>query len=203
MATPITAELAPFPAVPSTPSRRRQHRSAIGPAVARLGHWLRATRAHGVWILIWSAVGWVGLAWSPLLLDHPFLLMLLAPRAAFVLLAASDASFLPFVALGTLRLSVTDASWFVAGRHFPRTGTGASAGFACTRWTIRIGDILCRWLCGRPLLAGAVLFFRPNGRYLGVAGAYGVCPRLSAASSLAGTILYLAIVHQGVELFTG
>lgn len=202
MATPIAAEPAPFPPGSSTPDHRR-NRSGIGPAVARLGHWLRATRAHGIWILIWSAIGWVGLAWSPLLLDQPFLLMLLAPRAAFVLLAASDASFLPFVALGTFRLSVTDASWFVAGRSFPRTRTGPSRGLAGTRWALRIGDVLCRWLCGRPLLAGAVLFFRPNGRYLGVAGAYGVCPRLSAVSSLAGTVLYLVIVHQGVGLFTG
>ena len=62
----------------------------------------------------------------------------------------------------------------------------------------RITTKLCAWLCSTALLAAAVLFFRPNGRYLGVAGAHGVDSRLAGVSSVAGTISYLVAMHVGV-----
>lgn len=126
--------------------------------------------------------------------------MLLAPRAVFVVLAAPHLNLVAFVLLGTARLAVTDASWFIAGRRFPtRTGkAGPLSRVGGLRWLVRVTSQLCRWLCSTGLLAAAVLFLRPNGRYLGVAGAHGVDSRLAGVSSLAGTICYLVAVHVGV-----
>lgn len=155
---------------------------------------------HGVWILAWACVSWGATIWSPALIEHPVLLMLLAPRAAFVVLAAPHLGFLPFVLLGTLRLAITDASWFIVGKRFPdrarRVPTLSRVGGL--RWIVRITTRLCGWLCSTAMLAAAVLFFRPNGRYLGVAGAHGVDSRLAGISSVAGTVTYLVAVHVGV-----
>lgn len=192
---------------PLAPSRERVGTRPSRSAARRrqLVDWLRQARGHGVWILIWSVVSWVGTALSPTLLDRPVLLMALAPRATFVLLAAPHLGLWSFVALGTLRLSLTDWNWYLVGRRFPERGAAKAerardqqSRFVWVRWTLRVTDQLCRWLAGRRLVAGAVLFFRPNGKYLGVAGAYGVGPVLAGVSSLSGTVLYLIAMHQGI-----
>lgn len=167
---------------------------------ARIINWVRPLGLHGIWILVWACASWIATLWSPALADHPVVLMLLAPRAVFVVLAAPHMALVPFVLLGTLRLAVTDASWFIVGRRFPdRTGKpSALSRIGGLRWMWRITTQLCKWLCSTGLLAAAVLFFRPNGRYLGIAGAHGVDSRLAGISSVAGTIAYLFAVHLGV-----
>jgi len=163
-------------AVPTSPLARldlaRRSRRPI-PGVSRLRAILRASRGHGLWIALWSIVGWVGTALAPALADQPLLLMLLSPRALFVALASGSVSLIPFVVLGTLRLSVTDASYFIIGRKFPETALPKAASqqsvgrvrHVLNRVTSR-GDRACRFLCQRPSLAGAFLFVRPNSRYL-------------------------------------
>ncbi len=133
------------------------------------------------------------------------LLMLLAPRAAFVVLAAPHIGFVQFVVLGTARLAVTDASWFIVGKRFPERTGGPTvlSRVRWMRWTLRITTKLAAWLCSTGLLAAAVLFFRPNGRYLGVAGAHGVNSRLAGVSSVLGTVSYLIAVHIGVGSLFG
>ena len=167
--------------------------------------WIRKLGLHGLWILLWAVTSGLATLWSPALIDHPVFLMMLAPRAAFVVLAAPHIGFLPFVVLGTARLAMTDASWFIVGKRFPdRTGRPTLLSrFPWTRWTLRVTGQLCRWICSTGLLAATVLFFRPNGRYLGVAGANGVDPRLAGASSVLGTMIYLVAVHVGVGAFFG
>lgn len=172
------------------------------PGLSRLRNIVRQSRRHGLWIFAWSIVGWVGTALAPVLADKPFILMMLSPRALFVALAADSVSLVPFVLLGTLRLSVTDASYYVIGRKLPREITVSSsrpAGRikALIRSVASRGDRLCRWFCARPRLAGAFLFFRPNGKYLGVAGAYGVNRWLAALSATLGTAVFLTAMHVG------
>lgn len=171
----------------------------------RAVQWVRSFGHHGSWILGWAALSWTATIWSPALVGHPVLLMLFAPRAAFVVLAAPHIGFLPFVALGTARLAVTDASWYIVGKRFPdRTNAPtALSRVRWMRWTIRITTKLCAWLCSTAVLAAAVLFFRPNGRYLGVAGAHGVDSRLAGISSVLGTMSYLIAVHIGMASFFG
>lgn len=176
------------------------------PGVARLRTLLSQSRGHGTWIVLWSLVGWVGTALSPTLTDMPLLLMLLSPRALFVALASGSVSLIPFVVLGTLRLSVTDASYFILGSRFPQDtdappSTTARVG-TLTRMMRRLGrkgDAICRWFCARPKLAGAFLFLRPNSKYLAVAGAYGVSPWLAGLSAVTGTAAFLTAVHVGID----
>lgn len=164
---------------------------------------MRQSRRHGLWILAWSLVGWIGTALAPVLADQPFVLMMLSPRALFVALASDSVSLVPFVVLGTLRLSVTDASYFVIGRKLPRqTSQPVPPSNGPIRSRIRriarMGDRACRWFCARPRLAGAFLFFRPNGKYLGFAGAYGVSSWVAGLSATLGTATFLAAMHIGV-----
>lgn len=171
----------------------------------RATSWFRSIGAHGPWIVGWASMSWLATLWSPALLAHPVLLMMLAPRAAFLMLAAPHIGLAQFVLIGTARLTVTDASWFIAGKRFPhRTGKASFLSrFRVMRWSVHISKKLCLWICSTGLLAAAVLFFRPNGKYLGVAGANGVSSRLAGFSSVLGTVVYLVAVHVGVGSFFG
>lgn len=175
------------------------------PGVARLRTLLRQSRGHGTWIVLWSIVGWVGTALAPALTERPLLLMMLSPRALFVALASGSVSLIPFVVLGTLRLSVTDASYFIMGNRFPRgtdtppsTNKRVSTVTRLMRRLGRKGDAICRWFCARPKIAGAFLFLRPNSKYLAVAGAYRVSPWLAGLSAVTGTATFLTAVHLGI-----
>ena len=201
VAPPLTAAAAAVSTEASTPDASLRLRDRV----AKLRSWLAASGGHGVWILAWSLVGWGGTALAPFLTDHPFLLMLLAPRALFVALAVDSVALIPFVLAGTLRLAMTDASYFILGRRFPRDRTArpsllANARLRLARAFVRWTDGLCRWLCNHGMKAGTVLFFRPNGKYLAVAGSYGVSARVAGWSSVAGTMLYLTSFHLGLGL---
>lgn len=179
-------------------------RRKVLPGLSRLRSVMRRSRRHGAWILLWSGVGLIGTLLAPVLTGHPFLLMLLSPRALFVAMASDSVGLVPFVLLGTLRLSATDASYFIIGRTVPDELAGHTTprkGGPLRRAirTIAIrGDRICRWFCARPRLAGAFLFVRPNGKYLGFAGAYGVNRWLAGLSATLGTATFLTAMHIGI-----
>lgn len=156
--------------------------------------WLHQSRGHGLWILSWTVVGLAGTAAAPLLLDRPVLLMVMSPRTLFVALAVPHLDLVSFVVLGTARLCVSDASYFILGTRVPRSDSLASGSLA--RGTQR----LVRMMCASRALTGLVLFLRPSGRYLAVAGAHRVSAPLATVTSVAGTVLYLTAVHQGLGL---
>lgn len=172
--------------------------------VLRVRRRVAQTRGHGVWIAVWSVVGWSGTLLAPVLADRPFLVMMLAPRALFVALATDSVSLATFVVLGTLRLSATDASYFILGRRFPRGGRRPGRIERSRGRVLSVGvrytDRLCRWICAHGYKAGTVLFFRPNGKYLAVAGAYGVSSKVAGVASVVGTVLYLTFFHLGLGL---
>lgn len=168
---------------------------------------IKESRLHGLWIAAWSVVGFVGTALAPALTDQPLALMMLSPRALFAALAANSVGLFTFVILGTARLGVTDASYFLIGRRLPEAFSSPTSRPAKSRWwsqkvrwSAQIGDRMCRWLCDRPALAASVMFLRPNGKILAAAGAYGVPARLAAAASVLGTATFLAALHLGIGL---
>ena len=195
-----TMRRAPEAAAVQGPTRRKV------PGLSRLWKIVSQSRRHGLWIAAWSVIGWAGTALAPFLMDKPFLLMMLSPRALFVALASNSVSLVPFVVLGTLRLSITDASYFLIGRKVPEEAGGSSPELApsgrirraCRNNAQRLHRT-CRWFCGRPRLAGAFLFLRPNGKYLGLAGAYGVNRWVAGLSATLGTASFLAAMHLGVS----
>lgn len=163
--------------------------------------WIQQTGLHGGWIASWSVVGVGGTLWAPIILSKPVLLMALAPRTVFVALAAPHLDLVPFVALGLLRLSMTDASYYVLGRRLPdwveRRRKAPATGWRATltRGADRMADAICR----RPWIAGPFLFLRPSGKYLAVAGAYGVNRTTAAVATVSGTVTYLVCMHQGIS----
>ena len=168
--------------------------------VVDLAGWIHQTGLHGGWIASWSFVGIGGTVWAPIIMSKPVLLMALAPRAMFVALAAPHLDLLPFVLLGLLRPSMTDANYYVLGRRLPewverRRSTPATG----LRGRVTRGaDWMAETICRRPWLAGPFLFFRPSGKYLAVAGAYGVSSRTAGVATVAGTITYLVFMHEGI-----
>lgn len=171
----------------------------------QLAGWLRQTGGHGAWIGGWSIVGFAGTVASPFLLAAPGLLMFLAPRAVFVALAAPTMPLVPFVAMGLFRLSVADGSYFVLGGRVQNQVAAFAERCRAKRWWSPSGfaDRCARWICHSRLMASVVLFFRPSGRFCGVAAAYGVPAWLTGSATLAGTVTYLVAMHQGAQLLIG
>ena len=138
-----------------------------------------------------SVVSAVGTLASPVLqASHPWLLMALSPRLPFLLLAVPHVGFVPFVAIGTVRLCLADPFHFRFGRRL--AGPQRSRGRLARRL---VGH---RW--ARPAAALAVVL-RPNGRHLALAGAVGLRTWLVVALDVAGTVLYLAGLHGARTFF--
>lgn len=181
------------------------------PGFGSLTSLARATGAHGLWIGIWSVVGVLGTALTPALLHRPALLLALSPRTLVVALAAAELGLIPFVLLGVARLSVADWSYFELGRRAGRTSgppwldriSSRLTLVAPLRWAVDLSNRLASMLCQSSPAAALVLALRPNGRYLAIAGAYGVSARLAATASLVGTVGYLVVVHRSISIIMG
>lgn len=144
-------------------------------------HFLALSTLSGV-----SAVGTVG---SPFLVDVPLLLVGLSPRLAFLTIAARQAPLVPFLVIGTLRLAVADPVHYDLGRRYGDAAFGRLPRRLGT-WVRQSGPLQ------RPACAVAV-FLRPNGLHLTWAGTQGLSTGLVSALDLAGTLLYLVVVHTG------
>jgi hypothetical protein len=117
--------------------------------------------------------------------DQPLVLMALSPRLAFLTLAANNTSFVPFLAVGLVRLCLADPFHFALGR---RHGTNALDRLARFTLIRRIRDLTRH---GVPLL----VFFRPNGTYLAIAGASPTNRLHVAVADVAGTLAYLLLIR--------
>lgn len=160
----------------------------------RVGATVRAGWGHSAWIGTWSVIGLIGTVCTPALLDRPGWLLLLVPRTYSVVLAARQLDLVEFILLGLFRLSVADPSYYLLGRRY---AAAVPAGLR------RPPRRLTRWLLGllarSRSLALVVLFLRPNGRYLAVAGAQQLrAPHVGLAVT-SGTLCYLFAVHLGVQ----
>lgn len=156
----------------------------------------KVSRWHLAWIVVWSAVAGVATVASPALLRHPILLMALAPRALFVALAAPELDVASFLVLGTVRLGVTDPSYFLIGRRMAARGPVPRPEDSRFGMFGRLVTLMCRnwWL------AALVLFLRPNARYLAVAGANRIPGLIAGGAAVLGTICYLVAIHTGLDL---
>lgn len=143
---------------------------------------------HVVPIVASSAVSALATVAAPRLAGSPLLLIALAPRLPFLLLAAGRVPLVLFLLIGTARLCMTDAQHFALGRRFgPAVLEPVCGRFRLPAW--------CRPV-RLPAGSGTLLavFLRPVGRHLVLAGAGGASPMAVACADVAGTVAYLVAV---------
>lgn len=119
--------------------------------------------------------------------DHSLLLVALSPRLGFLAIAAPQTALVPFLVVAGVRLCLADPFHFVLGR---RHGSGAVDRLTGRfRWLARATDIARRSV---PLL----VFLRPNGTNLAIAGASRHNTVQVAVADVVGTLAYLLAVHR-------
>jgi hypothetical protein len=136
-----------------------------------------------------TAVSSLGTMAAPGLLSSgkPLLLVALSPRLSFLALAAPKVGLLPFLLVAGVRLCLADPFHFFLGRRH-----GAAAVDRVTnRW---------RWLAAATRVATRsvplLVFLRPNGTNLAIAGASKHRALHIALADVVGTLAYLLVVHQ-------
>ena len=139
-------------------------------------------------IAVLTVVSNIGTAAAPTLAtDQPLVLMALSPRLAFLTLAANKVALIPFFVVGMIRLCLADPFHFALGR---RHGTAA-----LDRIPGRLGRLTdgVRKLAGRSV--PVLVFLRPNGTNLAIAGASPTNRLHVAIADVVGTAIYLVLVH--------
>lgn len=144
-----------------------------------------------------TAVSWIGVAMTPLLIHHPIILVGFAPRLLFLTLAAAVTSLPVFLLVGTLRLCIADPVNFSIGRVLgPRVQSRFSGKRRLPDW---LTSRLKRTGPARKYAMSALLFLRPTGLTMNIAGANGVSGKSASALALAGTVTYLFLLHAGAS----
>ncbi len=133
-----------------------------------------------------TLVSSLGTIAAPGLTGRPLLLVALSPRLGFLALAAPKVGLVPFLIVAGIRLCVADPFHFVLGR---RHGGAALDKLIRWPWLRRLQVVASRSV---PLL----VFLRPNGTNLAIAGASRGRVLHIAVADVVGTIVYLVLVHQ-------
>ncbi|HVM08955.1 MAG TPA: hypothetical protein VM345_10845 [Acidimicrobiales bacterium] len=139
-------------------------------------------------LAVLTVISTAGTAAAPTLAhDQPLVLMALSPRLAFLTLAANKVALVPFVIIGAIRLCLADPFHFALGRRHGHAAIEKIPG--------RFGSIarVAQRLAGRsvPLL----VFLRPNGTNLAIAGASRSRTLHVALADVVGTLAYLVLIH--------
>ena len=139
-------------------------------------------------LAVLTLISTAGTAAAPTLAsDQPLILVALAPRLSFLTLAANKVALVPFLVVGMIRLCLADPFHFALGR---RHGTSA-----ISKIPGRLGRIAAtlQRVAGKsiPLL----VFLRPNGTNLAIAGASTSNRLHIAVADVVGTAVYLLLVH--------
>jgi hypothetical protein len=137
-------------------------------------------------IAVLTIISSTATAASPALRNEPLLLVALCPRMSFLAMAAPKVGLLPFLAVGLFRLCLGDPFHFFLGRRH-----GSAAVAKLNRWR------LFRALTSIAGHSGPLLvFLRPNGTNLAIAGASGSHAMKVAVADVVGTIVYLLLVYE-------
>ena len=119
--------------------------------------------------------------------DQSLLLVALSPRLSFLAIAAPKVGLVPFLAVAGVRLCLADPFHFVLGRRHGSAAVERITGRF--RWLARATAVARRSI---PLL----VFLRPNGTNLAIAGASRHSTLQVAAADIVGTLAYLVVIHQ-------
>ncbi len=153
-------------------------------------------RTQLIFLSILTTISWIGVAMTPLLLEHPIVLVGFSPRLLFLTLAAPVTSLPMFLLVGTFRLCVADPVNFSVGKVLgPRIHERLQRKKRLPEW---FTERLSQTKLFRKYAMAALIFFRPNGITMNIAGANGVSGKQAAVLGLAGTVVYLITLHAGI-----
>ena len=140
-------------------------------------------------LAVLTAISSVGTVAAPGLIagDQSLLLVALSPRLSFLAIAAPQTALVPFLVVAGLRLCLADPFHFVLGRRHGSAAVERITGR--WRWLARATAVARRSI---PLL----VFLRPNGTNLAIAGASRHSTLQVAAADVVGTLVYLVVIHQ-------
>jgi hypothetical protein len=148
-------------------------------------------------LAVLTAISSLGTVAAPGLIagGQPLLLVALSPRLSFLAIAAPHTHLLPFLLVAGVRLCVADPFHFSLGR---RHGTKAVDRLTGThRWVARATAVATRSI---PLL----VFLRPNGTNLAIAGASTQRTLHVVVADVVGTVAYLLLIHRlGAQFVPG
>ncbi len=153
-------------------------------------------RTQLIFLSVLTTISWIGVALTPLLLDHPIVLVGFSPRLVFLTIAAPVTSLPMFLLVGTFRLCVADPVNFSVGKVLgPKVHERMKRRKRVPEWlTARLSQTRLF----RKYAMGALIFFRPTGITMNIAGANGVSGKQASVLALAGTMVYLFTLHAGV-----
>ena len=137
-------------------------------------------------LAVLTAVSSLGTMAAPGLTEKPLLLVALSPRLSFLALAAPKVGLVPFLVVAGIRLCLADPFHFVLGR---KHGTHTIDRLTRNRILSKVHAVAGRSV---PLL----VFLRPNGTNLAIAGASRSHSVHVALADVVGTVVYLLLVHQ-------
>jgi hypothetical protein len=158
-----------------------------------------------------SSVSAVGTICAPMLLQQPFLLVLMTPRLPFLVIAAAHVPPLVLIPAAMARLCLGDVFHFRLGAEGAHQRLLQHPRLQATR-LVALGQSV---RTARPVTAVAerlrrlapaarngvlvAILVRPIGRHLMVAGAAGACGWRVAAADAVGTAAYVLVVVLGAS----
>ena len=148
-------------------------------------------------IVVLAVLGNIGQVIGPgLINERPLLQMFLVPRNLYLLLASPQVDTVPFLAVGFIRLVLTDPLFYLLGVQY---GDGA------LRWAERkLGDDGGFIRTAERLFSRfgpVIILIAPSGYLCLLAGATGMRTRLFAALNVTGTIGRLLLFRMLGEVF--
>ncbi len=156
-------------------------------------------RTQLIFLSVLTTISWVGVAMTPLLLEHPIVLVGFSPRLLFLTLAAPVTSLPMFLLVGTFRLCVADPVNFSVGKVLgPKIHDRMQRKKRIPEW---LSARLSQTRLFRKYAMAGLIFFRPTGITMNIAGANGVSGKQATVLAVAGTVTYLFTLHTGVGAF--
>lgn len=156
----------------------------------------RRTLALGGAIGLFTALAVLGDLLSPALRErHPLVLVLLAPRTAYLAAAAQDVPLLVFLVVAVVRLCAADPLHFMLGRTAGPAALATAGRFRLVRPVVERSRS-----CSNPLWL-AVVAASPTAKTMVVSGAVGLRRRWVALADLVGTLARAVLIWSAGQRF--
>lgn len=148
-------------------------------------------------VVVIAVVSTVGDALSPtLVVAEPLLLTALVPRNRILVLVAPQVDFLPFFAIGMVRLMLTDPLFYLLGRRYGDRAIRWAERRSGSPASVRVAEAWFR-RAAYPIVA-----ITPNNIICVLAGATGMPPVPFLVANLGGTAVRMVLIWWIGDMFS-